>query len=54
MLITIIKSKTASRWELENIYTLDDALKLYTLIKIDSDIQMAHANESKEKTGRRR
>ena len=32
-------------WELKNCYTLDEALKLYALYKMDRDIEAAQAEE---------
>ena len=45
----LIKSKLASKFELENWYTLDEALKLYALYKMDTDIQALQAEELKER-----
>ncbi len=41
----LIKNKLASKSELESVYTLDEALKLYALFKMDQDIQAAQADE---------
>lgn len=32
-------------WELKEVYTLDEALKLYALYKMDRDIEAAQAEE---------
>lgn len=32
-------------WELKEVYTLDEALKLYALYKMDRDIEAAQAQE---------
>ena len=45
----LIKAKVASKFELENWYTLDEALKLYALYKRDMDIQAMQADELKER-----
>lgn len=47
---TLIKVKLASKMELETCYTLDEALKLYALYTMDSDIERAQAEELKNKT----
>lgn len=47
---TLIKAKLASKMELETFYTLDEALKLYALYTMDSDIERAQAEELKNKT----
>lgn len=47
---TLIKAKWASKMELETCYTLDEALKLYALYTMDSDIERAQAEELKNKT----
>ena len=48
-LYTLIKSKYASKWELETCYTLNEALKLYALYTMDADIERAQAEEMKNK-----
>lgn len=35
---TLIKGRLASMWELKNVYTLDEALKLYALWDMERDI----------------
>lgn len=45
----LIKAKLASKSELETVYTLDEALKLYALFKMDTDIEAARAKEMQEK-----
>lgn len=47
---TLIKSKQASKWELETCYTLDEAMKLYALYTMDGDIERAQAEELKNKS----
>lgn len=44
----LIKAKIASKFELEEYYTLDEALKLYALYQMDIDIEKAHSDELKE------
>lgn len=36
-------------WELKEVYTLDEALKLYALYKMDRDIEAAQAQEVRNK-----
>lgn len=43
----LIKARLASKTELENDYTLDEALKLYALHMMDADIEKAQAEELK-------
>lgn len=43
----LIKAKIASKAELESVYTLDEALKLYALFRMDQDIERAQAEELK-------
>jgi hypothetical protein len=50
----LIKAQLASKWELENIYTLDEALKLYALHRMDKDIEAAQSKELAKKGNRRR
>lgn len=45
----LIKARLASKYELETCYTLDEALKLYALYKMDTDIQALQAQELKER-----
>ncbi len=45
----LIKAKIASKFELEEYYTLDEALKLYALYRMDMDIQNGKADEIKER-----
>lgn len=42
---TLIKAKIASKFELEEYYTLDEALKLYALYRMDLDIERAQRKE---------
>jgi len=41
----LIKAQIASKSELETVYTLDEALKLYALYRMDQDIERGHAEE---------
>lgn len=41
----LIKSRLASKLELETVYTLDEALKLYALHCMDMDIERGQAEE---------
>ncbi len=46
---TLIKAKIASKFELEEYYTLDEALKLYALYRMDLDIERAQRKEMERK-----
>ena len=46
-LYTLVKAGIASKWELENCYSLDEALKLYALYVRDLDIQRIQVEEMK-------
>lgn len=43
----LIKSRLASKAELENDYTLDEALKLYALHMMDTDIERGRTEDLK-------
>ena len=43
----LIKSRLASKLELETVYTLDEALKLYALHCMDMDMERGQAEELK-------
>ena len=45
----LIKAKIASKFELEEYYTLDEALKLYALYRMDMDIQKGKDEEMRER-----
>lgn len=45
---SLIKARLASKQELEESYTLDEALKLYALYQMDVDIDRIQAEEMKE------
>ena len=51
---TLIKARLASKFELENVYTLDEALKLYALHMMECDIEQAQSQEMEAKAKRRR
>lgn len=36
-------------WELKTCYTLDEALKLYALVRMDNDIEAAQSKEMADK-----
>lgn len=42
---SLIKAKIASKSELETVYTLDEALKLYALYRMDQDIERGQAED---------
>ena len=46
----LIKAKIASKSELETVYTLDEALKLYALYRMDQDIERGRAEEMRRAT----
>lgn len=46
----LIKARIASKLELETVYTLDEALKLYALYCMDMDIEMGRAEELKQQS----
>ena len=41
----LIKAHHATKTELETVYTLDEALKLYALNQMDNDIERGRAEE---------
>jgi phosphodiesterase/alkaline phosphatase D-like protein len=43
----LIKAGLASKAELETVYTLDEALKLYALYRMDCDVEAYHAEKMK-------
>lgn len=45
----LIKAQIASKFELEEYYTLDEALKLYALYCMDLDIEQAQNEELKKR-----
>lgn len=45
----LIKHRLASMLELETVYTLDEALKLYAILRMDLDIESARAYEMRSK-----
>jgi hypothetical protein len=49
----LIKARLASKSELETSYTLDEALKLYALYRMDCDIEAGQAKELKKNRKRR-
>ena len=48
----LIRSKLASKFELHEYYTLDEALKLYALLRMQSDIEDAQIEDMRSKTKR--
>ena len=46
---TLIKAKIATMYELKYVYTLDEALKLYALYRMDIDIERGRAKELERK-----
>lgn len=43
----LIKARLASMYELQYVYTLDEALKLYALYQMELDIEKGHVDEMK-------
>lgn len=41
----LIKARLASMYELQEVYTLDQALKLYALFEMEKDIDKGRADE---------
>lgn len=41
----LIKARMASMWELKNCYTLDEALKLYALFRMEQDVESGRAED---------
>lgn len=51
----LIKARLASMWELKNCYTLDEALKLYALYRMEQDVEAGRVEDKlTELTGQRR
>lgn len=46
----LIKARLASKTELESVYTLDEALKLYALYRMEQDIERGQAEEMRRKS----
>lgn len=42
---SLIKARYASKTELETVYTLDEALKLFALYQMEQDIERGQAEE---------
>jgi hypothetical protein len=51
---TLIREKLASKFELEEYYTLDEALKLWALYRMQQDIESAQNAEISKENARRR
>ena len=48
----LIKARLASMWELKNVYTLDEALKLYALFRMEQDVEAGRADDIAKEVGR--
>lgn len=48
----LIRAKLASMWELKNVYTLDEMLKLYALHMMEVDIENGRAAEMSREVDR--
>lgn len=42
---SLIMAKMASKYELETVYTLDEALKLYALYRMRQDVEQGQAED---------
>lgn len=49
----LIKAQLASKFELEEYYTLDEALKLYALYQMDADIENGRAEDMRRESEHR-
>jgi hypothetical protein len=49
----LIKSGKATMYELKTCYTLDEALKLHALMRMDYDIEAAQSKEMADNAARR-
>lgn len=45
---SLIKARYASKTELETVYTLDEALKLFALYCMEQDIERGQAEEARQ------
>ena len=50
----LIKEKVASMWELKNVYTLGEALKLHALVQMEKDVERCHSEDMRNESERRR
>lgn len=50
---SLIKARLASKFELETVYTLDEALKLFALYSMEQDIEAARQEEIRNSHERR-
>lgn len=46
----LIKARLVSMYELQEVYTLDEALKLYALYEMELDIEKGRADELERRT----
>lgn len=46
----LIKARMASMYELQEVYTLDEALKLYALYEMELDVEKGRADELERRT----
>ncbi len=44
----LIKARVASMWELKNCYTLDEALKLHALYRMEQDVEAGRMDDIKK------
>lgn len=50
----LIKERVATMWELKNVYTLGEALKLHALIQMEKDIERCQSEDIRSESDRRR
>lgn len=50
----LINAGKASKYELDNCYTLDEALKLYAIFAMGNDMERGQAEELKAESNRHR
>lgn len=50
----LIKERVATMWELKNVYTLGEALKLHALVQMEKDIERCHSEDMRNESDRRR
>lgn len=51
---SLIKAGLATMWELKNVYTLDEALKLYAIYCMEIDVERCRAEDARAERDRGR
>lgn len=49
---TLIKAQLATMYELKTVYTLDEALKLFALYRMDQDVEKGMADKARAEASR--